>query len=108
MDYLQLPSAPGARHLRIPLVTTMKFKPATHFRLFPRERGFRSHGRWTLDRPESEIADFVQSWLYFGLISELCGEELDLADFKVLDQGGHPYITLDPVRRVVGSSSGTA
>lgn len=44
------------------------------FENFPRECGFDSY-----DRSADELAALMQSWLFFGLISEVCGKDIDHA-----------------------------
>ena len=77
MNYLPIPAGLGAQYPSVPLAATLKHGSSCLFAEIPERHGFRSFSQFKLDRPEAKIADFIQSWLFFGLISELNGEELD-------------------------------
>ena len=105
MDYLPVPSGVGARHLRVPFAATLKLDSSCLFAEFPERHGFRISGQFKLDRPEAEIADFIQSWLYFGLISELKGEELDPNEFKWLNEDGSAVVRLGQLQRFLRTAA---
>jgi hypothetical protein len=98
MDYLPIPAGLGTQYPSVPFAATLKLDSSCLFAEFPERHGFRSSGQFKLDRPEAEIADFIQSWLFFGLISELSGEELDLSEFKWLDENGNTVVRLGRLR----------
>jgi len=47
------------------------------FAEFPRRKGFWIHGKLDLNHPPELLASLMQSWLYFGLISEFLGVQID-------------------------------
>lgn len=94
MGYLIIPSYSGVQDLRVPFRHTLTLDVDCLFTEFPDRHGFRSCWQLDWDRPR-QIADFVQSWLYFGLINELYGTDLGLADFKTVDSEGEASVRLD-------------
>jgi hypothetical protein len=66
MDYLPIPAGLGAQYPSVPFAATLKLDSSCLFAEVPERHGFRSSGQFKLDRPEAEIADFIQSWLFLG------------------------------------------
>ena len=60
--------------IEIPYVANFEYDISTPgiFANFARERGFHSY-----NRPTDELASLMQSWLFFGLISEMVGRHVD-------------------------------
>jgi hypothetical protein len=53
-----------------------------NFKNFPKQCGFES---W--DRPPEDLASLMQSWLYFGLISEVLGQSVEPTSFVHVRRG---------------------
>jgi hypothetical protein len=102
MCYLPIPSTcENAQLPRLPFRTTLTLDTTCLFAEFPRQHGFISDETLDLGRPEHEVEDLIQSWLYFGLLNEWCVKELDLSHFKVLDDNGDAVVNLDRVRKLL-------
>jgi hypothetical protein len=86
MDHIQLPdAASGTRHttpLLLPLIP-YEYDPQddTGFRCFAERKGCWKNGRLDDEKPPSELARTVQSWLYFGFLSEVLGTSVDPGSF---------------------------
>jgi hypothetical protein len=70
------------------------------FRNFPRHCGFhdpKRPGGIDVDRPERELAAFLQAWLFFGLASELVGHAIEPMYFvRTSCVHGSNTIVIDP------------
>lgn len=121
MDHLPLPTNPTIGNaLKIPLLTSTRYDNLS-FPLYPRRHGWEDgkqgflgkcytrHGRRVSGR---EFAAFLQTWLFFGLLSAFTGWDGGIGEFEGTDEGGEPgrwlrtarsnHIVGEWTRRVVG------
>lgn len=70
MDHLPRPRGIKEPLIEIPLMEYIPYD-FLGFESFPLRKGFVKDGSFDDSRPYSELASFVQSWLYFGLLSEV-------------------------------------
>ena len=104
MRYLPIPSVCESSDLpRLPFRATLKLDENCLFADFPQQCGFPLKEDLSLlaGRPENELEDFIQSWLYFGFLAEWCGKELDLSSFKLVEDNGDAVIDTDRVQRLL-------
>jgi hypothetical protein len=81
MDFVEAPF--GGEGVEVPLVGLTVIGPDTEWSEYCKQSLFvDADGNLDLTRSEEEIAGFIQSWLYFGLISVLGDTIIDGQDFS--------------------------
>lgn len=82
MDFVEPPF--GGEGVEVPLVgsTVMSRNDSEWLEHSTRNPFIDATGNLDVIRPQSEIAGFVQSWLYFGLLAVLCDKTIDGCDFS--------------------------
>ena len=97
----------GARALHIPYEPGFSYDgpgPDHHLEEFPVRSGFCSAitDEWDLDlekRPSWQVASFLQSWLFFGLLSEFLDYYLEPG--QIVDFSNVPHIKFDAIHEVI-------
>src|ERR1700694_946565 len=82
MDFLPHPES-GLEPLPVPFVANVPYIFGTDFWAHPELHGL--YNNWKKLTP-SELAPLVQSWLYFGVVAEVLGQNLELEPFRVSRQ----------------------
>lgn len=84
MDFVEPPF--GGESVEVPLLSSTSMSPNDSEWLELRRRNsfVDATGKLDTTRPQSEIAGFVQSWLYFGLLAVLCDKTIDGHGFSTL------------------------
>jgi hypothetical protein len=94
MDHLQYPSN-GLPPLEIPFLCEEEYD-GFGLQDYPERKGYKkdeiTSGNWPQDRL-GEAASFLQSWLYFGLMTVVFGIPVPLNDFTRLNSDGRKVIT---------------
>lgn len=90
MDHVPQPAQCSAPPLQVPHIaeTTYDF---SGFETFPQRQGFVRDGHLDATRPSIELASLMQSWLYFGLLSEILGRPVHSDDFVQSMPPDHAY-----------------
>lgn len=52
--------------------------------------------------PATEVAGFVQTWLYFGLLRVTIGPSCVNASFVTTDEAGHAWLTTSQLQDIIG------
>jgi len=91
MDFLPHPSS-GVGPLDIPFVADAPYQFGSYFWDFPKVHGF---GDQWASLPAPRLAALVQSWLYFGTISEFLGRPIDYEQFH--DNSDECTVTAKPL-----------
>lgn len=73
MDHIQLPTGFTGTRVVVPLLTPVIPYDDLGLKEFARRKGFWKNGRLDEQKTPRELACFVQSWLYFGFLSEVLG-----------------------------------
>ena len=73
------------------------------FETFPSEHEYTIANLQVTARDNSQIASFLQSWLYFGLLAEFFGEKLTCFEYKEFITGipGRATVTTEELPRYV-------
>lgn len=77
MDHIVLPAASPVAPIKVPLLSPLlPYTPSSpaDFRNYGRAQGYRVEDRLDQSHSPRELARLVQSWLYFGLLSEILGQ----------------------------------
>lgn len=77
MDHIALPAASPVATIKVPLLSPLlPYTPSSPagFRDYARSQGYRSEDRLDQSHSPRGLARLVQSWLYFGLLSEFLGQ----------------------------------
>ncbi len=98
MDYLPLPQGVQAQHLRVPFFASAKLHANELFSDFGDRYQASYHDSVRFEN-ERQLADILQSWLYFGLLAEILGEELDPAEFRSIDGPEQTFVELGGIRK---------
>jgi len=85
MDHIQLPKSASGTALFIPLLFPLvpyEHEPHddTGFEHFAQRKGYWRNGKLDDQKPPLELARIVQSWLYFGFLSEVLDRPISPAD----------------------------
>ncbi|KAK3368252.1 hypothetical protein B0H63DRAFT_528624 [Podospora didyma] len=92
MDFLPHPSSGGVDPLDVPFLADTPYVYGSDFWDFPKTHGFGD--QWTT-LPVKKLASLIQSWLYFGVISEFLGRPIDYQRFNVAGSvSGKPLLPL--------------
>ena len=95
MDHLPEASQPAFQHPLVPYLGGFLYDDAG-FTNFPARMGFDKNrflaGDFTEHSP-TVTASLLQSWLYFGMMSEVFGTHVERDDFVRVDRQGHSFVT---------------
>ena len=95
MDHLPEASQPAFPYPQVPYLEGFLYDDAP-FTDFPARMGFDKKrllaGDFTEHSP-TVTAAFLQSWLFFGMMSEVLGTHVERQDFVLADRHGHSFIT---------------
>jgi len=112
-EHLLVSSDPVKLALDVPFVCKKSYDIGS-FALYPTSRGFSLNKDGFLNILEDqneELPSLLQEWLYFGLLQEFLGREVNLQDFvrtvpstgqQVLDTTNLPPILLECRKRLFG------
>jgi hypothetical protein len=82
MDHIPYPPDSILSPVRVPYLGIYEYDHLD-YASFPQRKGIAKEGTLDIDlgRPSQDVAGFAQSWLFFGLISELLGQTFDTRIF---------------------------
>ena len=80
MDHVPKPPGSYIAPIEVPLLAKLKYD-FDGFDSFPYRHGFIKDGKLDRFRSLDELTALMQSWLYFGLISEYIGKPINTEDF---------------------------
>jgi hypothetical protein len=105
MEFIPLPYESTVRPIKIPFVAVHQYDPdRTIFSEFPYGLGYSTNEGLDLTRSELELASFLQSWLYFGLLSRLLGKAVDQNNFRVVDHAGDAWVSAEMLTSAIEES----
>jgi len=82
MDHVPRPLYAGGLEIEVPLMDIIPYQFGVGaFYTFPLRHGFTKDGVLDLDRPVTQVARLLQSWLYFGLMAEYAREPINVGTF---------------------------
>ena len=88
MDHMPWPKGASPDLIEVPLVEYIPYD-FLGYDNFPRRNGFDIYDGHTRTIEPARLASIIQSWLYFGLLSEVTGETIPLEHFtKVSNRQG--------------------
>ncbi|KIW87652.1 uncharacterized protein Z519_11626 [Cladophialophora bantiana CBS 173.52] len=96
MDHLELPHEPKHSHIAVPYLRADQYDGG-HFETYPNRKGWSEadiRGLSSTSRSMDERAAFVQSWLFFGLLSTVFGPRYVEADWVDASDPLQPTVTL--------------
>ena len=79
--------------MEVPLLQTMQYD-FLGFEGFPKRQGFDLKESSAIHRPAKQIAGLMQSWLFFGLLSELSGRPIAMDNFTYWPTSGRPPLVM--------------
>jgi hypothetical protein len=82
MDIVPPPEGTSVPPIDVPFVATAIYEPTTKFSEFPELCGYAKDGGLNLDQPQEQVASFIQSWLYFGLLSAILKSSIEQSKFE--------------------------
>ena len=82
MDIVPAPEGTSIPPIDVPFVATAIYEPTTKFSEFPELCGYAKYGDLNLDQPQEQVASFIQSWLYFGLLSAVLKSSIEQSKFE--------------------------
>ena len=93
MDYLPVPRN-ATEDIAVPFLTTFQYD-SQGLENFPERHGYAHDGdRAYLNLGPEHLASLLQSWLYFGLLTEYLDDPIDIEDFRSLaSQAGSGTVT---------------
>lgn len=89
MDHVPTPQGATAVEWRVPLVAIFTYD-FLGFEDFPSRCGFSKDGQLDLEHSSDDLTSMLQSWLYFGLLSEFLGRTITPADCVLEDDVQKP------------------
>lgn len=93
MDHLPSPLRSTIPHVEVPFIAKLQYD-FLGFETFPFRHGFVKDGKLDTSRPPEQRAAPMQSWLYFGLLSEFTARPIVIGDFvKASSSTGLPIVS---------------
>ena len=95
MDHLELPRNPKHLPISIPFVARESYDGG-EFESYPQRKGWTDAevaGSDGCTKPKDERASFIQTWLFFGLLSTIFGSNFEQEDWIARTDPDHPVIT---------------
>ena len=108
MNHLPLPQDQSIGHIAIPFLATDDYSSPFHD--YPRRNGwsmeFRGNSKPKLTHsPTStagkDLVSLMQTWLYFGLLSEFLGSPVDMEPFKQVSDSGSVVLSTEVLESLV-------
>lgn len=108
MDHLPLPRDPMGPQIRVPYVATEDFDGGS-FADFPTRKGWNvvfammnCEFEYEGSKPSvAQIASFLQSWFYFGLLHHTVGPSYRDTSFSTTDEAGHKWLSTKDLPRLL-------
>ena len=97
MDHLPHPSQSAYGHIKVPYLDGFVYDNGG-FTEYPSRMGIDKVRLFAGDFDEHSpniLAAFLQSWLFFGMMSEAFGTHVELADFVVDENDGEKFVTTE-------------
>ena len=96
MDHLPIPILPAYPPVQVPCLGGTERYDRLGFLDYPLRRGWETarllKGDFT-DSPPEKTASFLQNWLYFGLLIDVLGPEVNDEDYITTDSYGRLFVT---------------
>jgi hypothetical protein len=106
MDHLPLPQKSPVDPVEVPYSCTCDYDGGPILQ-YPNRRGwtikYTPTGIFYVDEDgvsptNAKLEDFIQTWLYFGLLHELFGDLADIRSFVTQNHQGKPVVTTAPLQ----------
>ena len=108
MDHLPLPSDKFIGHISIPFLATDDYSSPFHD--YPQRNGWNIEFRGNLNpklshsltsHANKDLVSLMQTWLYFGLLSEFLGTPVDMEPFKQASDSGSLVMSTEVLETLV-------